>query len=757
MKQRLTQWLVVMKRITITLFLSVICFMIHGQGMISGTVREDNSTEALTGAFIRIAGSDIAAVADDQGNFKLKNIQPGYHTLNVTFVGYQSYSDSVEVLDQSTTTLSINMKPGDIQLSDITITANQLQSANTLSQLDIRLRPTNTSQDILRMVPGLFIAQHAGGGKAEQIFLRGFDIDHGTDINLEVDGLPVNMVSHAHGQGYSDLHFIIPEVIHYVDFNKGPYNADKGDFTTAGYVDFQTKNYLESNFARLEGGQYGTARGVAGVNVGDPSHSKVTGYVASEFFRTDGYVESPQDFNRFNIMSKLSTRLRNNDLITFNSSFFRSEWDASGQIPTRAVENGMITRFGSIDNTEGGKTQRVNLSVKHVHEFSSGSYFTQHAYAVRYDFNLYSNFTFYLNDADHGDQIQQQESRMIYGYKAGYTSSGNLFGKTLTTEVGAGFRADDVDNIRLSHTEKRQFISNIKLGDVNEMNVNAFAASTLNLTNQWSLHAGLRVDYFNFRYNDKLASTNSAVGKGIVSPKLMINYQLNAKTQLYLKTGLGFHSNDTRVVTAQDGHEILPKALGIDVGLNSKITDKLLVSFALWKLDLQQEFVYVGDEGVVEPSGETSREGIDLSVRYQLLPWLYFDGDVNVTNPKAKSVPSAEAYIPLAPTFSSIGGLSFRVKNGFNGSIRYRYLGDRPANEDKSVIARGYFLSDAILNYTRKAFEIGLSAENIFNAKWNEAQFDTESRLKDESEAVSEIHFTPGTPLFVKLRMSIFF
>ena len=400
----------------------------RAQGTVTGNVQEENSTEALIGAHIILAGTTMGTIADVHGNFRLKNIKPGMYTVQVTFIGYQIFSERVEVKDQSVVTLEVRMKPGDIQLGDITVTASAEQSINTLSQLDIKLRPTNTSQDILRMVPGLFIAQHAGGGKAEQIFLRGFDIDHGTDVNLEVDGLPVNMVSHAHGQGYSDLHFVIPEMVNYVDFDKGPYYADKGDFTTAGYVDFQTKNSLDKNFIKLEGGQFGTGRGVVGVNLVSSTRSRTNAYIASEFFRSNGYVESPQNFNRFNIMSKISTQLKNNDKLTIGTSFFTSRWDASGQIPTRAIESGMITRFGSIDNTEGGETSRANLYLKHVHEFANGAYLSQQVYGVCNDFNLFSNFTFYLNDPMHGDQIEQKESRMIYGYKANYNASGLVFG-----------------------------------------------------------------------------------------------------------------------------------------------------------------------------------------------------------------------------------------------------------------------------------------------------------------------------------------
>jgi hypothetical protein len=193
----------------------------------------------------------------------------------------------------------------------------------------------------------------------------------------------------------------------------------------------------------------------------------------------------------------------------------------------------------------------------------------------------------------------------------------------------------------------------------------------------------------------------------------------------------------------------------LDLGINTKLSDRLFVNAALWRLDLDQEFVYVGDEGIVEPSGKTKREGIDLSIRYQIFDWLYFDQDLNFTKPRSKK--TSEKYIPLAPTFSSVGGLTFRAANGFNGAIRYRYLTDRAANPNKTVIADGYFLTDATFGFSKSKFAIDVAVENIFDVVWKEAQFDTESRLKDEPEPISEIHFTPGTPLFIKAKLSFFF
>lgn len=726
------------------------------QGILKGSVQDEKS-EPLIGSNIIVADTEKGTVADRSGNFIIGNLNPGHYQIKISFIGYETRVYPVDIQNNATTVLNANLKTGGIQLADVVVTGAPDRPVNTLSQIDIKLRPINTAQDILRMVPGLFIAQHAGGGKAEQIFLRGFDADHGTDINVEVDGLPVNMVSHAHGQGYADLHFLIPELVNKVDFDKGPYFASKGDLNTAGYVSFQTKNKLDRNFVKLEGGMFGAARAVAGVNL--PLNSKrSSAYIASEYARTDGYFDNSQKFKRFNLQARFNSQLNKHTSLTAVITAFDSHWDASGQIPDRAVTEGIISRYGSIDPTEGGNTSRYNGYLKVKHDFTDGSTLEQQVYAVRYDFNLFSNFTFYLKDSINGDQINQKEGRWVYGYKSQYQHASSLFGKVLKTDIGAGLRYDAINNIALDHTVKRMFLNHIKYGDIREANLNAYVSETLYLNDKLSVNAALRLDYFSFSYHDKLSTVQQAdVGKAIVNPKLNLNYQASDNINIFVRSGTGFHSNDARVVVAQAGMETLPRAYGVDIGADVKVLPKLLVHAALWRLDLDQEFVYVGDDGIVEPSGKTTRIGIDLSVRYQLNNWIFLDGDLNVTKPRFKGIPEGENYVPLAPVITSIGGISFRKRTGVNGSLRYRYMGDRPANEDNSVIAKGYFVTDAILNYSRPSFEVGMSVENIFNTLWKEAQFDTESRLKNETAAVDEIHFTPGTPFSLKIRFTKYF
>ncbi len=674
--------------------------------------------------------------------------------LTVVMVGYERTRYPLSIVDNENSFLEITLPEKRISLAQVSITPAKEISSSTVSGLDLKLRPANSTQDLLRLVPGLFIAQHAGGGKAEQIFLRGFDVDHGTDVAVTVDGMPVNMVSHAHGQGYADLHFVIPELVDNLSFSKGPYDARTGDLNTAGAVRFQTRNYLPQSFVKLEGGQFGTFRGVAAVNLlgqDDSSTHRQNAYVAAEVMQTDGFFDSPQDFSRLNLLAKYSYALDRNTRFQLSASHFTSQWDASGQIPDRAVAAGSITRFGSLDATEGGNVSRQNLNLIVSRLLPGGGLFRNQIYFVHNQFNLYSNFTFFLNDSVNGDQIRQYEDRQIYGYRGSYSITHTLAGMDFTTTAGVDFRNDQIGQIGLAHTVKRRFLEDYKKGAVFQTNAGAYAEESVRLSPRLTASLGARFDVFRFRYDDALTDTiNKSTVKAIVSPKLNLFYNLTPKAQVYFSAGTGFHSNDARVATAAPNGRTLPRATGADLGLNWKLGERLFLNAAAWMLHLQNEFVYVGDEAVVEVSGASRRVGVDMSARYQLTSWLFADADVNLTRPRLIEEPEGAQNIPLAPRVTSIGGLSVKMGRGINGSLRYRYLGDRPANEDNSIVARGYTIMDAVINYTTPRYVLALSAENLFDRKWKEAQFATESRLRSEATSVEEIHFTPGTPLFVK-------
>ncbi len=427
------------------------------------------------------------------------------------------------------------------------------------------------------------------------------------------------------------------------------------------------------------------------------------------------------------------------------------------QVPERAIESGLIDRFGSIDPSEGGNTERYNANLQLSHRINSNTTWEHQLYASKYTFNLYSNFTFFLNDPVNGDGIQQSESRNLYGFNSTLTNKKMFANWTWNATYGTGIRYDVTTDSRLSNVVNRQFISDTKLGDIKEANAFAFVQQQLSF-GKWLIEGGIRADYLHFSYVDKLAPAMlSPQGKAIVSPKLNIQYTVNRNLQVYVKAGKGFHSNDTRVVVAQKGQEILPAAYGGDIGFTIKPSPRLLLNVAAWYLYSQQEFVYVGDDGNVEPSGRSRREGIDLVARYQLTKNWFVNGNLTLTKPRAIDEPKGQNFIPLAPTFTSTGGIFYKATTGWNGSISYRYVKSRPANEDNSVVAKGYFVADLALNYTQKKYEVGIAIENLFNTTWNEAQFATTSQLRNETAPVTELNFTPGTPFFPRVKFAVFF
>ncbi|CAL2103089.1 TonB-dependent receptor [Tenacibaculum sp. 190130A14a] len=687
--------------------------------------------------------------SNQRGAFVLHHVSLG-DTLVVSHINYKKIKVVVESFDPMTITLEENL----VSLEEITI-GKKLNALNVITAIDIQTNPVNSSQEILQKVPGLFIGQHAGGGKAEQIFLRGFDIDHGTDISITADGLPVNMVSHAHGQGYADLHFVIPETVEKIDFGKGAYYADKGNFNTAGYVNFKTKNRLKNNLLKLEIGQFDTKRLLGMFSL--INNNKQSAYIASEYILTDGYFDSPQNFNRLNIFGKYTVNVSDSDKIGVMLSHFTSKWDASGQIPQRAVDSGLINRFGAIDDTEGGNTSRSNFLLTYDKILSENASIKNKVFYSKYSFELFSNFTFFLDDPINGDQIKQKETRNIFGFNSEYKQDFSSIDGSFT--AGISLRNDQSFSNELSHTlNRRQTLNRIQFGDINETNFGTYASANFNY-GKFTINPALRLDYFNFEYNNTLQTNYETQSQtaSIVSPKLNIFYNYNEDLQLYVKTGKGFHSNDTRVVVAQNGNDILPASYGFDAGFIWKPSPKLLINTAYWYLFLEQEFVYVGDAGIVEPSGKTNRQGIDFSLRYEPIHQLYFNLDANYAHARAKDEPIGQNYIPLAPDFTLTSGLAYKGESGFYGGIQLRHIGDRPANEDNSIVAEGYTVADLNVGYTLKNVSFGLQVQNLFDVDWNETQFATESRLQGEATSTEEIHFTPGTPFFLKGSVTVNF
>lgn len=728
-------------------------FLTTGQTIIKGKVIDVKSRQPLDAASVIInGGTGGKAITDGNGNFIIR--VPGETAdISVSHIGYKPFNGSGVIK----TDLIIEMHPDVLKLDDIRVESSAAAKFSSVTKVDLALKPVKNTQELLRIVPGLFIAQHAGGGKAEQIFLRGFDCDHGTDVKVSVDGLPVNMVSHAHGQGYADAHFIIPETISNVDFGAGPYYTQHGNLNTAGYVAFSTFRSIPKSLIQVETGRFNTVRTLGLFDLIKKNKDKQSAYIAADFNYTDGPTESKQTFKRFNLFGKYNISITNSTQLTASASAFKSNWYASGQVPDRAVRTGIINRFGSIDPSEGGNTERYNVNLQTSTQLKGNTVWENQAFYSRYIFSLYSNFTFYLNDPVNGDEINQAEHRNIYGLSSKIKHQHFFGNAVLQSAEGIGLRYDATTGSMLTHVVQRKLIDNVMLGDIKEANAFAFTEQQLT-TGNWFFNAGIRLDHFYFSYADKLNITQpSSQQKAIVSPKLNVQYTVNKNIQFYVKGGKGFHSNDTRVVVSSSGREILPAAYGADAGIIVKPHAALYLNIAAWYLHLNQEFVYVGDEGVVEPSGKTKRQGIDVIARYQLGRHLFANFNFNFTKPRTLGERKGADYIPLAPTVTSTGGLFYKAAKKLSGSIGYRYIKNRPANEDNSIVAKGYCIMDAAANYTMSRYEIGFSLENILNSTWNEAQFATESRLKNEAAPVTELHYTPGNPFFIRAKFAVFF
>lgn len=734
-------------RIIIFFIVATLCSLQSFGQQLKGQV-VDQFNMPLENVYVINTTTNTHTHTNENGQFTIEKTTTN-NSIQFSILGYAKKT-IVVTENQFKNGLLVSLETKTFQLEELVL-RKEINALQTISRIDLQLNPVNNSQEILRKVPGLFIGQHAGGGKAEQIFLRGFDIDHGTDITLSVDGMPINMVSHAHGQGYSDLHFMIPETIQKIDFGKGPYYANQGDFNTAGYVNFSTKTAIQENMVSIGYGDFNSIRTVGLFNLLENAKND-DAYVAVEYIEFDGPFESPQNFNRLNIFTKYNTFLKGKDKLTFTASHFTSSWDASGQIPQRAVDNGTITRFGAIDDTEGGFTSRTNFNVQLQKTLASESIFQANAFYSNYNFELYSNFTFFLDNPVDGDQIRQFENRNIYGFNAKIIKEKKYGDVDAKFTKGIGLRFDLVNDNELSKTKnRRETLTNVQLGDVQHTNMYAFFNSEFEI-GKFKIAPAIRLDYFKYLYTDALSTTYQKLSKtrAIVNPKLNFLYTQNNNLQWFLKSGIGFHSNDARVVLQQNADKILPRAYGVDFGNIWKPTKNLVINTAAWYLFSEEEFVYVGDAGIVEPSGKSERFGLDLGLRYQLSDKIYFDTDATITRARSLEEVSGQDYIPLAPNFTMSGGLSFNNLGKFSGGIRYRYLADRAANEDNSIVAKGYFVSDFNINYNLKDITFGIAVENLFDVEWNETQFATESRLRNEANSVEEIHFTPGTPFFAK-------
>jgi hypothetical protein len=626
-------------------------------------------------------------------------------------------------------------------------------SEGRVGAADLRTRPITREGELLETVPGMIVTQHSGEGKANQYFVRGFNLDHGTDFQTSVAGMPVNLPTHGHGQGYTDLNFLIPELIDYLEYKLGVYYADVGDFGSAGGAEFHLLRRLERPFVTVEGGANGLARLAAGgsarVGVGDL-------LVAGEGKAYDGPWVLAERIRKLNGVARYSWD-RGASRFSILGMAYHNRWNANDQIPARAVSQGLISRFGQIDSTDGGRAQRYSLSGS-WRRSGERSVQSVDVFAVRSDLVLYSNFTYFLDDPVHGDQFSQTDHRTILGGSARHSQEARAFGAPHMVTVGVQTRADLIDGVGLYHTERRVRLGTMREDRVRETGTGIFAEAESRWRPWFRSVLGMRADGYTFRVTSDRAENSGSRRAGIVSPKASLVFSPSHTTELYLSSGFGFHSNDARGTTITidpvSGEHVprvspLVRSRGAEVGLRTSPVPALRSTVSVWALDLDSELLFTGDAGTTEPSAASRRQGVTFANFYRPVPELAIDADISFARARFAGVPRDEMHIPGAIENVVTGGLTWTpLRRGVFGALRVRHFGSYPLVEDNSVRARAAMLLNADVGYRlTSGTRLQGSILNLLNSRADDIEYFYASRLPGEPPAgVDDVHSHPVEP-----------
>jgi len=610
-------------------------------------------------------------------------------------------------------------------------------------------RPLLRPGEVLEYVPGMIVTQHSGAGKANQYFLRGFNLDHGTDFATTVAGMPVNFRTHAHGQGYTDLNFMIPELVARIDYYKGPYYAAQGDFATAGSADIHYADALPAKLAALGAGSYGYARALlAGSLVAGPG----TLLYGLEAFHDDGPWEVPQDYRKANGVLRFTLPV-GEGRAGLTAMAYHGRWTATDQIAKRAVDEGLVGRFGSLNDSDGGDSSRASLAVDWKAPLAGGS-LQATLYGIRYDLDLYSDFTYYLDDPTNGDQFNQSDHRRVYGFNGSYARAASGFGKSMQNTLGWDLRRDDILPVALYSTVRRERISTTREDRVHETSYAAYAENSTEWTDTLRTVAGLRVDRFDFDVASNIPQNSGRASATLASPKLSVIATPWKTTELFANAGFGYHSNDARGVTStvdpKTGEPIdkatpLARAKGAEIGVRTEAIARLQSSLSLWYLHLASELVFSGDEGTTEATRPSKRVGIEWSNRYAPASWLLVDLDAAWTRARFAADDPVGNYIPDALQGTIAAGATVHDVGPWTASLFVRYFSPRPLIEDNSVRANSTTLWNAQATWkydarTRLRFDLF----NIFDTKADDITYYYTSRLPGEpAEGVADKHFHP--------------
>jgi hypothetical protein len=628
----------------------------------------------------------------------------------------------------------------------------------TVTRMQLETRPVLRTGELLETVPGLVVTQHSGDGKANQYFLRGFNLDHGTDFATRVDGVPVNMPTHAHGQGYTDVNFVIPELVDSIEYRKGTYYADEGNFSAAGAADMRYRRDVDGGLAVLEAGQNSFERAVLAAS---PQLAGGTLLLAGEYTGNDGPWLLDEHLRKYNGVVKFSRGTRA-DGFSITAAGYQGKWRSTDQIPERAVLSGELDRFGFVDPTDGGESHRYSLGAQWRHESGPWIY-EANAYAVDYRLDLFSNFTYAL-DAVNGDQFEQFDDRQIYGGRTGLSRAFKIGSHEARARIGAEVRRDDIDTVGLYRTHQRERIGTICEDGVVQTSTSVFVEQDVRLTDYLRATAGLRYDYFAFDVASSLVANSGRANDSIASPKLALIAGPWAQTEVFINAGRGFHSNDARGttitvdpsdgVTPADRVSPLVTARGGEIGLRTAIIPRTQLSASLWTLELDSELVFVGDGGITESNRASRRRGLELAAFVKPLDWLTVDADIAWSHARFTEFDPVGDRIPNAVDRVISVGLAAEHPSGWFAGARLRYFGEAPLIEDNSARSPATGVVNADIGYR---FVNGISASitgfNLLDSRDNDITYFYESRLPAEAAPVADRHFHPVEPRTFRLTL----
>lgn len=630
-----------------------------------------------------------------------------------------------------------------------------LGSADSSSQgvvgyADFSTRPLARVGELVEVVPGMIATQHSGPGKANQYFLRGFNLDHGSDFSTFFDGMPVNFRTHAHAQGYMDLNFIIPEVIERIDFKKGPYFANTGDFSLAGTSSMKTYDSLERGFVEVTAGSGDEIRLVAADSVNTELGSLL---YALEHQQTNGMFVLDQDVRKYNGLLKYTGEIAGiPSQLTLTA--YDSEWISTNQVPQRALTSGQIDRFGFIDPDLGGQSHRYSLSGR----FELGEWDLT-AYASAYYMSLINNPTYSLNDPINGDEFEQEDERVLFGGSLVRQSRFEIMGLKAAGLFGAEVRVDDVQELNLFNTRSRLRYGSVREDSARELSLSTYAESEFALSENLRLTIGLRADYIRFDVEALRAENSGTESDALLQPKFGLAYRLSDALELYANYGHGFHSNDVRAavnridpVTGEDteAQDILVEGRGGEIGFRYDNLKGFNISLTAFELATDSELVFVGDAGTTEPSDPTRRSGVELNAFYSIRERLVIDLSAARARGHFRGLPDGANSITDAHENVAAAGLTYVGTQGVTASLRVRYFGDAALTEDESVMKENSTLINAGVSYSAGAWEMGIDVLNLLDAEDDDIAYFFESRLPGEVEAMEDIHFHPSNPRVIR-------